>query len=242
MKILSKLISFRFKRESEFFRYIHHLTGFRPNDIALYQLAFRHRSASKRKSESLIENNERLEFLGDAILGALIAEFLYEQYPDKDEGFLTSMRSKIVSRKNLNKISHKLNLKEKIIDKLDKRKAAKSLGGDALEALIGALYLDRGIEKTKEFVYSKIIHQNMYFADLERHVISYKGLFIEWAQKERKAFCFTLIDQWGQQHNMVFKMGLYIDENLITSAEGASKKSAEEGAAAKACELFNISS
>ena len=128
-----------------------------PLDLSLYELAFRHSSASRQNSNSKPQNNERLEFLGDAVLGAVVADYLYQKYPNKDEGFLTSMRSKIVSRSNLNNIAKTLGIKDAVVSNLNKKKPAKSLGGDTLEALIGAIYLDKGILSAQNFIHNKII-------------------------------------------------------------------------------------
>jgi ribonuclease-3 len=215
------------------------LIGYRPKKVGLYELAFRHSSASK-KSVKTDKNNERLEFLGDAILSAVIAEYLYRHYPDKSEGFLTSMRSKLVSRTNLNKIADQLALHGFIVSKLTNRMKAKSLGGDTLEALIGAIYLDKGINSAAQFIHQHVLSEKRAFDQLENHVISYKGLLIEWAQKERKQIEFTLLDDWGKQHNKTFKMGLKLNSQLITTGRGTSKKTAEEDAAKKAFDQLNL--
>lgn len=240
MNFFFRLFPSRFKREGDFFAFISEIIGFKPNDINLYCLAFRHSSASERPSKKPPQNNERLEFLGDAILGTIVADYLYHQYPEKDEGFLTSMRSKIVSRSNLNEISGELGIHAFVVSNLDKKKLAKSLGGDTLEALIGAIYLDKGIAFAKAFVYNKIIDEHVYLDELENHVISYKGLLIEWAQKERKQFEFNLVNQWGKQHNMTFEMGLFLDDVLVSTGKGSSKKRAEEEAAEKAFSSLQI--
>lgn len=240
MNFFLKLFPSRFKREGDFFVFISETIGFKPANIHLYELAFRHSSASERPSKKLPQNNERLEFLGDAILGTIVADYLYQQYPEKDEGFLTSMRSKIVSRSNLNEISRELGIQDLVVSNLDKKKPAKSLGGDTLEALIGAIYLDKGIASAKIFVHKKIIEQHVYLDVLEQHIISYKGLLIEWAQKERKQFEFSLLKQWGKQHNMTFEMGLFLDEVLVATGKGSSKKRAEEEAAEKAFSSLQI--
>ena len=232
MQFLLRFFSSRSKREDEFLITIKQIVGTKPKDHSLYRLALRHSSSNKSKKNA--RNNERLEFLGDAILGAVVADHLYQTYPHKDEGFLTSMRSKIVSRSNLNTIGKKLGLEPLIISKLDKRKPAKSICGDALEALIGAVYLDQGLGNTMRFIQERVLLANLDLESLESHIISYKGQFIEWAQKERKQFEFTLLDSWGVQHNKTFKMGLYLNNELIATGRGSSKKMAEEDAAEKA--------
>lgn len=229
MRFFFRLFSSRSKQEDQgLTNEIKKLTDLSPNDLDLYKLAFRHSSADKHKKIS--RNNERLEFLGDAILSAVVADYLYKSYPDKNEGFLTSMRSKIVSRNNLNEIANNLQLDNLIVSNLDKRKKAKSISGDALEALIGAIYLDLGIDCASDFIRNKILKEKLSISELENQVISYKSKFIEWAQKERKNFEFILIDSWGLDHNKTFEMGITIDNTLISKGQGASKKIAEEAA------------
>ncbi len=241
MSLFTRLIFSRFQKNGERFAVdLRELIGFKPKNLALYKLAFRHSSASNGKAKQ-INNNERLEFLGDAILSAVVADYLYNHYTEESEGFLTSMRSKIVSRQNLNSVSKSLGLERFIVSKLSNKRNAKSLGGDTLEALIGAIYLDLGQEEAANFIHQKILSEKRVFNELEQHVISYKGIFIEWAQKERKKIAFTLIDQWGKQHSKTFKMGLFLDNELIATGKGASKKRAEEDAAKKAFDELNLS-
>lgn len=237
MHFLLRFFSSRHKRDEEFLLTIKNIVGTKPKNAALYRLALRHSSSNSSKRNT--RNNERLEFLGDAILGAVVAEHLYTTYPKEAEGFLTSMRSKIVSRSNLNTIAKKMGLEPLIVSKLDKRKPAKSLCGDALEALIGAVYLDQGLTNTMCFVKDKVLKAHLDLKSLENHIISYKGLIIEWAQKERKTFDFKLLDSWGVQHSKTFKMGLFIDGALIASGNGSSKKQAEELASQEAYTILN---
>lgn len=234
MKFLSRLFPSLNKHEGEFLVKISAIIGLKPIQSELYKLALRHSSATKFSKHNTPLNNQRLEFLGDAILGAIIAQYLYNKYPDANEGFLTAMRSKLVSRKNLNKIAEEIGLNALVISKLDKRKPAKSVGGDALEALIGAIYIDLGFTKCKTFVNTKIINKNITLDALETHVISYKGVFIEWAQKEKIDYAFSLKEQWGKQHSMMFKMQLTINGTKQFEGVGSSKKRAEEDAAKKA--------
>jgi ribonuclease-3 len=239
LRILRRwLSSFTKKEEGEFVLKIKNLTGFSPLNSSIYELAFRHRSANSTKKHQL--NNERLEFLGDAVLSTIVAELLYIRYPDKNEGFLTAMRSKIVSRNNLNLIANQLNLKGLIASRIDGHKTAKSIGGNTLEALIGALYLDLGIDAARSFVSSTVMTESSKLMQLESHVLSYKGLMIEWAQKARKTVSFDLLDSWGQQHNKTFKIGLSLNGELISTGHGQSKKQAQEVAAKAAYEQLGL--
>lgn len=227
-------------KKGEFYHRIAQLIGIEPRDLALYELAVRHSSASKRSTSSEWSNNERLEFLGDAILGAVVAKELYHQYPDKNEGFLTSMRAKMVSRKNLNKLASELDLSPLVVSKLDSKKPARSLLGDVLEALIGAIYLDHGLHAAERFIRSKIIMDHNAFEELENQVVSFKSTFIEYVQGERLNHSFKLEDRWGKNHSLTFKVGLYLDDKRIAEGIGTSKKRAEEKAAEQACNELGV--
>lgn len=237
MRLWDKFFT-RKKVKSPFFLSLEQILHFKPKDPLLYQLAFRHSSSSAFKSEkNHPHNNQRLEFLGDAILGAVVSSFLYDRYPDKDEGFLTHMRSKIVSRSNLNNVAKHLGIDELVICKLYRKKLAKSIGGDTLEALIGAIYLDKGEKVAQNFIVQNILHSGVLnVRELEEHVISYKSQIIEWAQKQKALFRFELLDQWGKQHSMNFKVGFYLNEELLETGTGTSKKLAEEEASRRAFE------
>lgn len=238
-RLFSKKPAFSHEK-GEFHHRIAQITGVQPSDITLYELAFRHSSASKRKDDSGWSNNERLEFLGDAILGAIVAEHLYDRYPDENEGFLTSMRAKMVSRKNLNHIASELGLAPMVISRLDQQKPARSLLGDVLEALIGAIYLDSGMDATRSFITQKVIEEHTEFTQLENSVVSFKSAFIEYVQANRRKHEFRLEDKWGKNHSLTFKIGLYLDGDRVAEGCGTSKKRAEETAAQTACDLLNI--
>lgn len=227
-------------KKNEFYHRIAQLTGIEPRDLSLYELAMRHSSASKKSSSEGWSNNERLEFLGDAILGAVVAKELYEFYPDKNEGFLTSMRAKMVSRKNLNLLAQQFDLAPLVVSKLDAQKPARSLLGDVLEALIGAIYLDRGMNAAEQFISTKIIRGKAAFEELERQVVSFKSAFIEYAQGERIRHEFILEERWGKNHSLTFRVGLFFDGNRIAEGIGTSKKRAEESAAEVACRELQI--
>jgi len=215
------------------------ITGVTPNNLKLYELALRH-SSYNRKGTKQPYDNQRLEFLGDAILGAVVADYLYQKFPDKDEGFLTNLRSKIVSRKSLNRVAVNLRLHKYLKKNLDQNKPAHSIYGDAFEALIGALYLDRGINLARYFIINKIIKEYWSDSKLEDHIISYKSALIEWAQKEKIDYSFDVINQWGQKHELNFEVGVFFDKEQVATGKGTSKKRAEETAAKIAYDQLNI--
>ena len=167
----------RFTKNGELFSAITELIGTRPINESYYRLAFRHSSASKTRG-GLRMNNQRLEFLGDAILGAVVADFLYDRYPESPEGYLTNMRSKIVSRKHLNHLALRLNLNKLIVKKTARGVQAKSIHGDTLEALIGAVYLDQGYEVCRKFILNKIIDTEVDLSTIEGRIASHKGAIL----------------------------------------------------------------
>lgn len=179
-------------------------------------------------------NNQRLEFLGDAILGAVVAEHLYKRYPQAQEGFLTGMRSKIVSRKHLNEIAAQLNIHKLIIKKTAPQNIPKSINGDTFEALIGALYLDHGYDAACKFVEKRVLNTFVDLKNMEARIASHKSALLEWCQKNRMEACFELDSAWGQSHARNFKINFVLDGKVYTQGIGTSKKRAEEDAAQKA--------
>lgn len=229
-------------REKFLKKSVTHLLGSSPNNLNLYRLAFLHASASKDSvAKSYKESNERLEFLGDSVLGMITAAYLFKKFPFKDEGFLTEIRSRMVSRESLNVLGRKLGLDE-VIEYENQKKtilSRSSMYGDALEAFIGAVYLDKGFAFTQNFIISKILTQ--YF-DLEiviQNNPNFKSLLIEWAQKEGKKAQFILEEE-GLHHNKEFTAFVLLDGEKISEGKGYSKKKAEQTAAMKACEELGI--
>lgn len=222
-------LSSHFKKDGNFFLELRELTGIIPKNEEYYKLALRHSSASHEGAGSRI-NNQRLEYLGDAILGAVVADFLYENYPKRGEGFLTSMRSKIVSRKHLNQLGLELNLHKLVVKRTARTAHAKSIYGDALEALLGALYLDKGYEETKKFIIERIILTLMDLDSMESRIASHKGAILEWGQKSKKSIRFDITGCWGESHLRRYEITLIVDNEAISTGNGSSKKKAEEEA------------
>lgn len=209
-----------------------HLEGFllsvlniKTKDIALYKQAFSHSSISKR----LDTNGERLEYLGDAILGAIVAAELHKRYPSKTEGQLSTMRSKIVSRKQLNKIGKKLKLNDYIIAS-EQGLMGKSVLGNTLESLIGAIYLDCGWDKCYRIILEQIFSR-LDMHSIENSINSYKSYVLEWAQKTKANLKFETVSESGEDHNKSYVIALFLNNQEISSAEASSKKKAEELAA-----------
>ena len=229
-----------FSKERSFISFIKLTTGVLPYKLGLYHMALCHSSHFKEREMRVGSDNQRLEYLGDAVLSAIVADYLYKKFPNKDEGFLTNLRSIIVSRKSLNKVALSLKLNEAVKKNLDKNKPAHSIYGDAYEALIAAVYLDRGLLAARKFILSSAIYPFWDENTLENHIISYKSAFIEWAQKEKQNYNLKTIKESGEKHKLVFEIALEIEGKELARGRGTSKKRAEEDASKKAYKLLNI--
>jgi ribonuclease III len=213
---------------------IKNIFGYYPGNIFLYKLAFQHRSVAQQSFNGGKVNNERLEYLGDAILGAIVADYLFKMFPFKDEGFLTEMRSKMVSRVQLNKLSQKLGIDSFIQTAGENNNHFRSIKGDAFEALIGAMYVDKGYNFTKRVVIGKIIKFYFDIEDLENTDTNFKSKLIEWSQREKRIVEFVVIGEKGTGYNKQYVVEARVDK--IPCGEGCdfSIKGAEQGAAEKA--------
>jgi ribonuclease-3 len=235
--VLNRIIrseKYLFTPDKNFRKQLKNILGFLPRNFELYQLAFVHKSASHVVFNNIKVNNERLEFLGDAVLDSLVAEFLFNKFPDKEEGFLTQTRSKIVNRDNLNNMAIKLGIGNMIISKMSKDNH-KSVYGDALEALIGALYLDKGYERTRKTVLERIIQSHININRLMETETDFKSRIIEWGQKNRKSVNFTSFEEMDEQSNSpVFITHLIVVDEIIGRGSGNSKKESEQNAARQA--------
>jgi len=227
---------------SKFKRDIRAVIGYWPQDLSLYKLALRHASAYPFRKKRGERNNERLEYLGDAVIDLVVAEALFYRFPKEDEGYLTKMRSKLVSRNNLNRVADQLGLPNLLVANL-KGNHGESIYGDALEALVGACYIDLGLKKTQYFVMSAIVEPFVTNSELMDSTHNYKSEVIEFFQGLKKSFRFAELGRSGEQHNTTFKMGLYLGDDLVSTGEGSSKKKGEEAASKayyqKNKDLFN---
>jgi ribonuclease-3 len=221
---------------------IHQIAGLKPGNIALYRLATLHRSIAKSNNLGLTESNERLEYLGDAVLGSVVAEYLFKKYPLKDEGFLTEIRSRIVNRDALNEAARKMGI-DNIVQFSNNRsshRSYKSIYGDTLEALVGAVYLDRGYRITRRFIIRKILRQQYDLDQLIQVDTNYKSKIIEWAHQHNKDIRFEIKEVRGSHHNREFRAELHIEGEAIAQGNGFSKKKAEQNAAQKCCSQLQI--
>jgi ribonuclease-3 len=234
---------FQFKRylstDKGFYDGLHRITGLYPGNEELYKLAFIHKSASLRLHDGMVINNERLEFLGDAILDAVVAEYLYIKFPDKHEGFLTQTRSKIVNGDYLGQLAIQLGLDRFIISHAHNYYSNKNILGDAFEALIGAIYLDHGYKAVKKFVFKQLLKKHIDLEQLLLTETNYKSRLIEWAQKDRKEITFQTDLKPTDGATPEFVSFVCLDDKIIAQGKGLSKKEAEQNAACES--LKNLS-
>jgi ribonuclease III len=239
MSIFKKIFSnSRSPEDGIFFSKIEQIIGFKPLDIIHYRKAFTHRSMNRVNEQNNPINYERLEFLGDAMLGSIIAAHLFNQVPTGDEGYLTKMRSKIVSREHLNELGKDLNLIQFIESKVAVQNFGENIHGNLFEAFVGAIYLDRGFTYCEKFINKKMIKPYVDIDKLEGKVISYKSLLIEWCQKEKKAFHYDIYDDNDAGKLKYFAVKLSIDGKVVGKARATSKKKAEEIASKRAYFMF----
>lgn len=232
---LTYLFSNRSKKE--FLRQLIHLLGFQPGKIGLYVAALTHRSVKEKASE----NNERLEYLGDAILGGIIADYLYKKYPYKGEGFLTEMRSKMVNRQTLNEIALKMGLKRMAsFNKNDSSLKSSQIFGNALEAVVGAIYVDKGYVKTKRWVQTNIILPYLFVEELESIEINQKNKLFSWANRNGKLLEFETLEEKVENGRRLFTVGAVLDGEVIGEGKAFNKKDAGQIAAQQAVERLNL--
>ncbi len=234
MKLSSKIFNSHPKTDGDFFWGMKRILGFKPKDIDIYKKAFLHRSVNKRDEEGNPMNYERLEFLGDSMLGTIISKHLYNEVPEGDEGYLTKMRSKIVSRKHLNELGKDLELLRFVESRIPKSHFGENIHGNVFEALVGAIYLDRGYPYCEKFINAKVIDPYVDIEQLEGKVISYKSLVIEWCQKQKKTFRYDVYEDTGNDELKHFGVKLSIGDKITAKARATSKKKAEEKASKRA--------
>ncbi len=235
MPIFSHSLRVLFTPDRKLNQSLRNILGFYPSNIALYKSAFRHSSAATLIKDGVKDSNERLEFLGDSVIGTVVADYLFKKFPFKDEGFLTKMRSKMVSRNQHNNIAQKLGLSNFIEANNERKGIPSSINGDAYEALIGAIYLDKGFEFAQKFLLTRIINVHIDMEELVTKEVDFKSKFIEWSQKERKEFRFETVIDGNSSPDKLFTINLIMNEKVIGTAQHFSKKRAEQLAAEVAC-------
>ncbi|HEY0678341.1 MAG TPA: ribonuclease III [Chitinophagaceae bacterium] len=236
MGILDRFVK-RKAEEKAFRKQLENVLGFRPSKISLYKTALTHRSVR----DSADENNERLEYLGDAILSGIIADFLFKRYPYKEEGFLTEMRSKMVNRNQLNELAIKMGIKKiTYFNKFDNSLKMSQIFGNTLEAMVGAVYLDKGFKETKQWVIRQIILPHLFMDDLELLEINHKNKLYGWANKNGKNLEFETLDERIESGRRLFTVGAVVDGELISEGKAFNKKDASQIAAQLALDKLGL--
>jgi ribonuclease-3 len=241
--ITNPVIALRFliSSKKKFNKELVNILGYFPKNWKIYELAFIHRSASFFLDDNSVVNNERLEFLGDALLDAIVTEYLFSYYPEKDEGFLSKMRSKIVKRKHLDFLAKKLEIDKFIITDSTGARTGKHAYGNAFEALIGAIYLDKGYNIARNFLIRNIFEKNIDIIELEKTETDFKSRIIELAQKSHIEISFESQEEYGSEaHSPIFISRVMVSNQLIGQGKGSSKKEAEQNAAEQAFNAIKI--
>lgn len=211
------------------------LLGFSPGNLRLYEIAFIHRSASFTLPDGKKVNNERLEYLGDAVLDAILSDYLFEKFPDASEGFMTKIRSRIVNREVLNQLAVSMGINNILVSNVNSAHPTRNLYGDALEALIGSIFLDKGFKKTKKLFIKKIFNKYLDLNVIVNTDTDFKSLVFEWVQKHKNNLIFTYNEEYDfNQKKSVFSTKLIIDKEELGEGHGSSKKEAEQEAASQA--------
>lgn len=237
MNFIQKIFTNKNSKKQSYNNLIKNILGISPGPISIYKTALNHRSVK----EGSDENNERLEYLGDAVLSTVIADYLYKKYPYKDEGFLTEMRSKMVNRQQLNDIAVKMGLKKITqYNKFDSSLKSSQIFGNTLEAVVGAVYLDKGYKKTCTWVLKQIIIPYMFVDDLESIDINLKNKLIGWASKNGKVLDFETIEEKLEGSRRVFTIAAKLDGEIIAQGKGYNKKDASQIAAQLAISILGI--
>lgn len=231
MNFLRRIVKPQNKEDEEFYYELKDLLNFKPIKLSYYKKAFTHRSLKLIDKKGNPINYERLEFLGDAILGSVIASYLYKKVPKGDEGYLTQMRSKVVSREHLNNLGKDLDLIRFVKSNIAQENISNNIYGNIFEALVGAVYLDRGYNYCHQFIYEQVVLPYVNIERLEGKISSYKGYVIEWCQKNKKKYKFESYEDSGNQNKRHFSVRVSIEGSIIGKGRSTSKKKAEEIAA-----------
>lgn len=235
--MIRRLYHLSIGRDRKLYSALRNLLGFYPSNISLYHLAFSHRSLGRENESGITLSNERLEYLGDAVLGAVVAELLFKKYPYRDEGFLTEMRAKIVSRENLKHVAIKIGINE-FLQKDTTPGSYRSMYGDAFEALIGAIYIDKGYYTARRFLVMRIIRHHVDLHAIETTENNFKSRIINWGQKEKRNVVFEVVDEDAK--SKLIKVRLLVDDKEVATASDFVKKKAEQIAAETACKQLEI--
>ncbi len=236
LNLFRKFRNLLHSKNKKFTHSIRNITGVTPINLSLYRLALTHSSVSNEVAIGIKRNNERLEYLGDAVIDLIIADLLYKRFPKKDEGFLTELRSKVVNGQMLNMISRKMGLDKLLITDLKRMHQSprnRNIFADALEAFIGAVYLDKGYDETYSFIKDRVVALYVDFDDLVATESNFKSKILEWSQRNSKVVSYEMVQDPKGRHNKQFVLDLLIDNEKVSTGNGYSKKVAEQDAARK---------
>jgi ribonuclease III len=235
-RVLTRIKNF-FSPDKQLSAQLEHLLGFTPKHLPYYQLALMHRS----RNDELARNNERLEFLGDAMLGAIVGEYLFKKYPTQPEGYLTEMRSRIVRRETLNNVAMRMGMNKLVqYNNQDRGLDRSHIFGNAFEALVGAVYLDQGYARTRTFIIKQFLHSYIDIEMIASTDTNYKNQLLNWAQRNRRAIAFEPIEEKREGARKAFTIGIMLDGTLLCSGTGYNKKYAGQEAAKKALEMLPV--
>ncbi|HND88687.1 MAG TPA: ribonuclease III [Saprospiraceae bacterium] len=232
MKLIRRFYNRYFHPEKELANRLRLLLGFTPAHLSLFKLAFYHKSTFTTRDYA-VANNERLEFLGDAVLSTIVGEYLFKIYPNSDEGFLTKMRSKIVKRNSLDDIADKMGLDLFLAD-YNSTRLSKSMLGNALEALVGAVYIELGYEDTKRYVIRRVLRRYLDIHELESYDDNFKSQLLEWCQKNGRQIEYRVVAKYKSEKRDKFKVAVFVDGRKLGTADDFNKKSAEQLASERA--------
>ncbi len=236
--MIKEVYNYYFSPDKFLAKKLRSVLGYTPRRLSLYKLAFYHKSMNDAKTQKN-QHNERLEYLGDAILSTIVAEYLFKKYPGRDEGFLTKMRSKLVKRKTLNRLANDMGL-DIILAAYSQGRMSKSMMGNAFEALIGAIYLERGFKGTKDYVINEVLLKHIDIHELESMDDNFKSQLLEWGQKNSVNVDYKLLSKYKQDKRDRFKVVVVVGGDEIAKADDYNKKSAEQLASERALKKLNI--
>jgi ribonuclease-3 len=241
VRAIRKLYNFYLHPERAFVRSIYNISGIIPSNPTLFKLAFQHSSAVNGNGNTTLESNERLEYLGDAILGAIISDYLFQKYPTRNEGWLTDMRSKIVNRQSLNELGIRMGLDRLILYDPKNNHLNNSMVGNTLEAFIGAVHMDGGYEHTRRFVLRRIVNVHIDLNELEQTNHNFKSQLMEYAQKHKiEPVAYELLDEATENDHKVFKVAVKVGEEVVGTGIARKKKTAEQRASEEALIKLNV--
>jgi len=236
--VIRKLYNHYLSSEKRFARSVASIIGFTPRNLAIFKQAFLHKSGVDPKLQA-VTSNERLEYLGDAVLSTIVAEYLFRKYPNSDEGFLTKMRSKIVKRKTLNRIAEDMGI-DVILQETNDTRLSESMKGNALEALVGAIYVEKGYDGTRDIVVRKILRRHLNIHDLEDADDNYKSQLLEHCQKHGSEIDYKVVERFKMDNRDRFRIAVFVDGKEIATGEDFNKKAAEQSASFKALKSLGV--